>query len=364
LKNKSWVFTIKLLFYTTISLLLALLVAGVLAYAYYVLSGDIKVRDHMLWLEDTLRDLLREYYVYIYIVIVLVLAAALLLLFTRRIRTRISAIQHAVTQISTEDYRVLLPNDINDSLGVIEKGLNALADQIKYSLDERIEIEQAKDDFIVNIAHDLRTPLTSVIGYLALISEKQIDKEISTKYAAIAYDKSIQLQNIVEVLFDVAAYAMESIQIDKQEVDLIKFFAQKQDEMYPQLQDAGMEMRINIPKGMPPVHVDGDLMARVVDNLVINAIRYAKEGKYIDISAQEQSENIVISLVTHSNPVPSAELERIFDKFYRLEKSRSVRSGGVGLGLSISRRLVELHGGTLSAGQTADGTAFDIRLPK
>jgi len=105
-------------------------------------------------------------------------------------------------------------------------------------------------------------------------------------------------------------------------------------------------------------------MTRVMDNLIINAIRYAKDGKYIDVLAKEQHGNIMISFITHANPIPFAELERIFDKFYRLEKSRAANTGGSGLGLSISRRIVELHGGTLTARQTADGTAFDICLPK
>jgi signal transduction histidine kinase len=273
------------------------------------------------------------------------------------------AIQNAVLQISNEDYRVLLPNDMNDSLGTLEKGLNTLAGKIQDGLSEQAEFEQAKNDFIVNIAHDLRTPLTSIIGYLALLSEEQINREISAKYASIAFEKSKQLENTVEALFDIAAFAMENVRLSKQEINLLKFLTQKQDEMYPQLSEAEMEIRIDIPETMPAIIVDGDLMARVMDNIIINAIRYAKAGKYIDIIAKEQDKNILISFVTYANPIPAAELERIFDKFYRLEKSRALSTGGSGLGLSISRRIVELHGGTLTARQTPDGTAFDICLP-
>lgn len=105
-------------------------------------------------------------------------------------------------------------------------------------------------------------------------------------------------------------------------------------------------------------------MARVFDNLIGNAIRYAKEGKYIDIKTKEDRANVYISFITHANPIPANELENIFDKLYRLEKSRATGTGGTGLGLSISRRIVELHGGTLTAQQTENGTAFDICLPK
>jgi len=356
-------FIIRLFLYAIIGLSSAMVLTGVLAYVYYVFFRNPNVHGHILWLEDTLRRLLTSYYTLIYFAIFLVITVTIILLLTRRTIKRLTAIQDAVMQMKNEDYRVLLPNDLNDSLGIIEKDLNALAYQVKDILDEHIGVQQAKDDFITNIAHDLRTPLTSIIGYLDLLSHKQIDRDISTKYATIAYEKSIQLENIVEVLLDIATYTIDNVRIHKQEVDLIKLFAQKQDEMYPQLQDTEMEIRIDISNPISTIQVDGELIARVMDNLITNAIRYAKDGKYIDILAEEQDDYIYISVITHSNSIPFAELERIFEKFYRLEKSRSLASGGIGLGLSISRRIIELHGGTLIARQTANGTAFDICLP-
>ena len=363
MKSKFWKQTIKLLLYTFLSLVLAVLATGILAYAYYKIFDDPAIRQQVISLFYTLRYIFTYSYGYFYIAIALVIAAIFVIFFTRRTTRRMDAIQNAVTQINNENYRVLLPNDMNDSLGIIEKELNALAGKIQDGLNERAEFEQAKDDFIVNIVHDLRTPLTSIIGYLVLLSEEKIDREISAKYASIAFEKSKQLENTIEALFDIAAFVMENVQLNKQEVNLIKFLTQKQDEMYPQLSDAEMEIRLDIPEAMPAFIVDGDLMVRVIDNLIINAIRYAKDGKYIDIIAEEQDKSVLISFVTHANPIPAAELERIFDKFYRLEKSRATNTGGSGLGLSISRRIVELHGGTLTARQTSDGTAFDICLP-
>ena len=156
---------------------------------------------------------------------------------------------------------------------------------------------------------------------------------------------------------------MDNIRVHKEEVRLQTFLRQKQDEMYPQLSAADMEIRLDIDD-VSTIHVDGDLIARAFDNLIVNAIRYAREGKYIDIHAENHDENIQISFITHANPIPAAETEHIFDKLYRSEKSRSTGTGGTGLGLSISRRIIELHGGTLTARQTEDGTAFDIFLPK
>jgi signal transduction histidine kinase len=215
----------------------------------------------------------------------------------------------------------------------------------------------------VNIAHDLRTPLTSIIGYLSFISEKQLAPEISAKYAGVAFEKSQQLERLIESLFDIAHLAIDTPQITKEELNLKKFLLQKQDELYPLISAADMEMRLMLSDEAPKIYADGALMARVFDNLTNNAIRYAKEGRYIDIETEALRDKVRISFITHANPVPADELEKIFDKLYRLEKSRATGTGGTGLGLSISRRIIELHGGTLTARQAEHGTAFDIYLP-
>ena len=362
MKNRTWVLILKIFSFVIIGIICSLLIAAALIYVYYnELFEDPQFRYDSQWLIRIIENNVIE--LFGLIVIILIITVALTFLLSLKTIKRINAIQNAVTKISSEEYRILLPNDRNDGLGAIEKGLNALAGKIKDGIDERTEIQRAKDDFVVNAAHDLRTPLTSIIGYLALISEKQIDKEISTKYATIASEKAKQLENIIETLFDIAVFTMDNVRVEKQEVNLMKFLAQKQDEMLPLLQDAKMEIRIDVPQSIATIKVDGDLMARVIDNLIINAIRYAKDGKYIDIHATNDDERVMISFITHSNPVPADDLERIFNKFYRLEKSRVASDGGSGLGLSISRRIVELHGGTLIARQIGDGTAFDVCLP-
>ena len=364
LKNKYWKFTIKFLLYSVISLILAVNITGILAYGYYKIFDSALVRVQVMWIVSFVKDFLTSSVGLIFTFIALLITAMLMWLFTRRTTQRMSAISNTVSQMRKGDYRVLLPNDLNDSLGKIEQGINSLAGQVQDNLSERKEIEQSKDDFIINIAHDLRTPLTSIIGYLAFISEKQLDSELSAKYASIAFEKSKQLESLVESLFDVANFTMDTIAVNKKEMNFLKFLRQKQDEIYPQLYEAGMEIRLNVDRSITTIQVDGDLIARVFDNLIGNAIRYASEGKYIDIEAKSDDINVYISFITHANPIPANELENIFDKLYRLEKSRATGTGGAGLGLSISRRIVELHGGMLTARQTANGTSFDICLPK
>lgn len=364
MKNRYLKFTIKILLYSVISLILGAIATGILAYLYYKIFDSVIVRVQIIWIISFVKTFFTDTVGLVYIAVTLLIAAVLVGLLTRKTTKRMNSILNAISQMRKGDYRVLLPNDISDSLGEMEQGINALAGQVQDSFDERREVEKSKDEFIINIAHDLRTPITSIIGYLAFVSEKQLDQEISAKYASIAFEKSKQLETLVEALFDVANFTMDTVKVNKKDINLLKFLRQKQDEMYPQLYDADMEIRLNVPEYLVIVSVDGDLIARVFDNLISNAIRYTKEGKFIDIEVEEDHKNVRISFITHANPIPVYELEHIFDKLYRIEKSRAAESGGTGLGLSISRRIVQLHGGTLTARQTSDGTAFDICLPK
>jgi signal transduction histidine kinase len=138
---------------------------------------------------------------------------------------------------------------------------------------------------------------------------------------------------------------MDEVVIRKERVNLRKFLRQKQDEFYPQLSGADMALRLSLADGAATIDADSGLLARVFDNLLNNGIRYGREGRYIDIETEALPDKTRISFVTHANPVPAAELERIFDKLYRREKSRAAGLGGSGLGLAISRGIVEAHGG-------------------
>jgi signal transduction histidine kinase len=343
---------------------MAVVLVALIGFVTYKVFDWEELRRYTHWIFEDFIKLISTYPLFLGFPLVILFAGILNYVFTKRTTTRMNAIHNAVLQIQQGEYHVLLPNDSHDALGELEHDINALAIQISDTLNQWKEIEQSKDDFIVNIAHDLRTPLTSIIGYLSFISEKQLDPEISAKYAGVAFEKSRQLERLIESLFDIAHFTMDEIPINKEELNLKKFFLQKQDELYPLTSAVDMEIRLDVSDSALKIHADGALMARVFDNLINNAIRYAKEGRTIDIEAETLRDKVRISLITHANPIPADELERIFDKLYRLEKSRASGTGGTGLGLSISRRIIELHGGTLTARRVGSGTAFDIYLPK
>lgn len=362
-KNNNWRLTLKFMIFSLISLFLALLMTILVLYAAYKFLDSERLRVLAMWGYEVLEVFLREFPWQIFLLIFFIFALSFNFMFNGRTIKRLNAVIKAIIQIQSEDYRVALPNNNHDSIGELERGIGELARRVEDDLNKREGLEKSKDDFIVNIAHDLRTPLTSIIGYLGFISEKQLDPEITIKYANIAFEKSKQLETLVETLFDIANFAVDNIKVEKEEINLQKFLLQKQDEMFPQLAQSNMEIRLDISAEFMTFFADGTLLARVFDNLISNSIRYASDGKFIDIIASNTEKSTRISFVTHANPIPENELERVFDKTYRLDKSRTGGNSGAGLGLSISRRIIELHGGTLTARKTADGTAFDILLP-
>jgi len=204
--------------------------------------------------------------------------------------------------------------------------------------------------------------MTSILGYLGFLTEKELPAAIYSKYASICYEKALQIETLIESLFDVAYLSDKSLVISKEQLDLRKLLLQKQEEFFPQLSNADMQLQISISSAFP-IQADGELLARVFDNLISNAILYAREGKIIELAAKYKDSDTQITLTTHANPVPINELSNIFNRLYRLDKSRASSTGGKGLGLFISRRIIELHGGTISASQTDDGTEFLISLP-
>jgi len=341
-----------------------ILSAGLVAFFFYItykVFDWFSLRQNLQWAYQAASLFFTTFPLCLTLPMIIVCAAVLYVLLTYRTTRRMGRLQSAVLNIREGDYQTVLPIENNDALGELEQSVNSLAVRIDETLTQQKATEQAKDDFIVNIAHDLRTPLTSVLGYLSFISEKDLDPELSAKYATISYEKAKQLEELIETLFDTTHLTMDDLQIHKEPLDLEQLLLQKREELYPQLHEADMSIRLKIEA--PTINADGALMARVFDNLINNAIRYASEGRFIDIVGVPIDGGVRITLATHANPIPAEDLERIFDKLYRLDKSRASDGGGTGLGLPISRTIVELHGGQLSARQTTDGTAFDFYLP-
>lgn len=239
--------------------------------------------------------------------------------------------------------------------------------QIKYeyilSTKRAKEAKQKKNDLIMYMAHDLKTPLTSVIGYLSLLNEeKEISKELQNKYMKIALDKSLRLEELTNQFFEITRYNLNDMPINKTNIDLVMLLEQLTEEFYPMLEEKHLKLHINKPKTLM-YQADGDKLARAFGNLLKNAINYSYENTAIVIDMIETQEEIQMVFKNEGNTIPQYKLERIFDKFYRGDEARQSNNGGAGLGLAITKEIVELHNGTICAKSYAKMIEFQICFP-
>ena len=247
----------------------------------------------------------------------------------------------------------------------LESVEHKLAD-VKRTLAERADkakrAEQQKNNLVVYLAHDIKTPLTSVIGYLSLLDETpDMPDEEKAKYIHTAWEKANRLRILVNEFFEITRSHSESLPLHKTKVDLFYMIAQISDELYPQLNACGKIIENHVDEDIS-VYGDSDKLARVFNNILKNAISYSAENSVIKVSARELSEWTVIRF-ENDGEIPEDKLNVIFDKFCRLSNARLSETGGSGLGLAIAKNIIVLHGGQIRAESSNGRTAFIIEIP-
>ncbi len=252
---------------------------------------------------------------------------------------------------------------LSPELSILEEHLNWA--QSKALRDQRAakEAEQRKNDLVIYLAHDLKTPLTSVIGYLTLLrDEPGLSPELRARYTSVALDKAERLEDLINEFFDVTRFNLTHMELEKRPCDLSRMLQQVASEFAPMLEERELTCRLDLPETLP-YSCDPDKLARVFDNLLRNACHYSEAGTAVAIAAQVEEGETVLTFTNTGVTIPPDKLGRIFEQFFRLDSSRASRTGGAGLGLAIAREIVELHGGTIAA-QSQDGvTTFTVRLP-
>jgi len=262
--------------------------------------------------------------------------------------------------IKNPNKEVELPSDLN----VAENTLNKIRLDIINSQNEAKESEAKKNDLIMYMAHDLKTPLTSVIGYLTLLTdEKEISKDLQDKYMNIALDKAKRLEYLTNEFFDITRFNLQKMPIEKANLNLSYLLEQLLDECYPMLQDKGLNCNLDIPK-IIEYYGDGEKLARAFDNLLKNAINYSHENTAIDIIIKEKEDNIYITFKNKGDKIPEHKLNKLFEKFYRTDESRTSNTGGAGLGLAITKQIIESHNGIISVKNEDEYIEFNIILKK
>ena len=223
---------------------------------------------------------------------------------------------------------------------------------------------QKKNDLITYLAHDLKTPLTSVIGYLSLLNEApDLPEELRVKYTKIGLDKAFRLETLINEFFDITRYHLQEIELSREELDLSFLLRQLAEEFYPLLREKNNQIQLDIQDGIT-ILGDPEKLARVFNNILKNAIAYSTPDTVITVKLTAETAVVRAAVSNHGKTIPKEKLERIFDKFYRLDEARSINTGGAGLGLAIARKIVMLHKGTISAESTDGVTTFLVELPR
>ena len=241
--------------------------------------------------------------------------------------------------------------------------LNAVRERALRHARAAREAEQRKNDLVVYLAHDLKTPLTSVIGYLTLLrDEPQLSPELRSRYTGIALEKAERLEDLINEFFDITRFSLTHLELEKQPTDLTRMLEQVASEFAPQFAEKDLRCELELPPRLA-YDCDPDKLARVFDNLLRNAFHYSFPGSTVRITGQQEADTVVLTFTNEGRTIPAEKLERIFDQFFRLDSSRATRTGGAGLGLAIAKEIIALHGGTIRAASADNRITFTVRLP-
>ncbi len=253
---------------------------------------------------------------------------------------------------------------LSENLKAIQDELNDVRLQSLKNEALAREAKQRKDDLIVYLAHDLKTPLTSVIGYLSLLSESpSLSEPLREKYTAIALGKAQRLEDLINEFFDITRFSLTTLSLETERINLSRMIEQIASEFYPVLKEKGLEWSLSVA---PDVYIvcDPDKLARVFDNLIRNAVNYGYPNSVINLSLSSAEDGITLLIQNHGRTIPPEKLSRIFEQFFRLDSSRASATGGAGLGLAIAKEIVELHGGSIKAESADESISFTVFLPK
>lgn len=255
-----------------------------------------------------------------------------------------------------------IPIKLSTEMGFMEQKLNTLKQTLEKREQDAKLAEQRKNDLVLYLAHDIKTPLTSVIGYLSLLDEaSEIPDEKKSKFVKITLDKAYRLDQLVDEFFEITRYNLQEIPLSKKHIDLYYMLVQMTDEFYPLLAAKGNQTVIHAPEELT-VYGDPDKLARVFNNILKNAAAYSENNSTIAITAGPAGDMVKIEF-KNKGSIPQNKLATIFDKFYRLDDARSSQTGGSGLGLAIAKEIVLAHGGRIYADSTEEYTTFTVELP-
>ncbi|MGE7621477.1 ATP-binding protein [Viridibacillus sp. NPDC096237] len=283
---------------------------------------------------------------------------------TKRKMIQIETMAQGVNEIAKGNLAYRIEEKGQDEMALLTKNINQMAEEIMVNIEKEREIERHKNELITNVSHDLRTPLTSIMGYLRLLRDAKYDnREQYDEYIKIAFSKSEQLKNLIEDLFEYTKLTNEKNVLEKQEVCINEMLDQLIEELVPQAEEHGLSFVKEFPEERIYAKLDSEKIVRVFDNLLMNAIKYSKDEGEIKVFLKKQEDHIQISVANQSEEFTRKELKNLFERFYKKDQSRSRVSEGSGLGLAIAKSIVDLQNGDIRAEYEDGIVRFIISLP-
>ncbi|MBL4937324.1 HAMP domain-containing histidine kinase [Clostridium sp. YIM B02515] len=297
--------------------------------------------------------------------VIAILAAFLLTFYfmTNKKMKYLESVSNGLLEISKGnlDYRIHKYGD--DELASLAGNINTMAEELKNKIENERRVEKAKSELITNVSHDLRTPLTSIKGYLGLIKDKRYkEEEDLLQYVNIAYNKSEKLEVLINDLFEYTKLSNNQINMYRQNIVLNDLLEQLIDELVPICEENDAEITKEFINEKITVNIDANKTVRVFENLLMNAIRYSLKPGKIKVILNKEEDFSVINIQNNCDSISEEELDKIFDRFYRVDKSRSSDTGGSGLGLAIAKNIVELQGGSIEAKYKDGYISFEVRF--
>lgn len=279
---------------------------------------------------------------------------------TRKKAKYIKKIASGIKTISSGNLDYRIESKGADELAVLADEINNMTDNLKFQIEEERKAERLKSELITNVSHDLRTPLTSLNAYIQLASDDKTSPEDRRKYTKIAEEKSGRLKTLIEDLFEYSKLASGGIKLEKNNANIIEIMEQSIGELSIQAKERNISFIKNFESSNILLNVDPGKMARVFENVISNAVKYSPEGSTVSIDVKKKDSGAIISVENITEISLGENADKLFERFYRGDKSRNSEVGGSGLGLAIAKSIVELHSGCIYA--ESKGKVFKINI--
>lgn len=310
-----------------------------------------------------------EYYTYevsnsfLALVLTVIVFIVIFIFITNNKMKYLDEIAIGLRTIANGDLGYRIKEEGRDEIRNIASNINNMAEEINKKIEAERRAEQTKTDLITNVSHDLRTPLTSIMGYIGLVNEgKYNDEKKMKEYLDIAFNKSEKLKILIEDLFEYAKLNNCELKLNKTEVNMTEFIFQLTEELMPLFEENNLSIIKTSTEEKVMVNLDIDKMLRVFENLFTNATKYSfKPGKIV-IGVNKSNDYAIVAIRNKGEHIPKEKIEKLFDRFYRVEESRNTLTGGTGLGLAISKSIVELHEGKIWAESYGEDISFYVKL--